>query len=1533
MRVYPNLEGAMEHPLRYRPDGADFLIENGQEFFNRSLYGDNTAFRVDGGDKPEFVLYLPGRGGNLRLGVISASGSKWLHDAAQVVSRYRPGELLYEVRDPLLGAGGVLRVEALAYDQTEGLIVRATAEGAAPGVELVWAYGGVNGQRGARDGDIGTERVPISQYFQLKPEFSRGNTVQIGDGGFTVIAKAATIAGLAPARSRLAVADARNWNDLPALLAAEAAAAPELPVLVGRSPLADGRHLFLSLQRLAADNDAPTDLSTYREVTASQPGARIQPARPALASAYSAADLARVFSATEAHFAALRARVQVDTPDPFLNAAVGALNVAANALWDERAQAIMHGAVAWRTRLLGWRGPYALDDLGWHDRARTNASSWAAQQNTDPIPEKVPAPAEATNLARNEAGLHTNGDISNSHYDMNLVYVDAVLRHLLWTGDREFARRMWPVIERHLAWERRLFRREYGLERLPLYEAYAAIWASDNLEYDGGGAAHASAYNYFHNRMAARLAPLVGSDPAPFALEADRIARAMRELLWVPDRGGFAEYKDLLGLQLVHPSPALWTFYHTMDCGLPTPSEALQMTRQVDREIPHLPVCGPGVPPGLHTLASSTWMPYEWSLNNVVMAEALHTALGFWQAGRPEEAWRIAKGSLLAAMFMGISPGNVGTMSYLDVYRRESQRDFGDGAGVMSRAVVEGLFGVRPDALAGELLLAPGFPREWDHASLRHPDVSYSFRRDGNRDTYAVEPRFPEPQRLRLRVSAPRGQVASVEINGRPGAWRVVSSPGAPEQVEIAAPAAPRTLIAITWSGAPSAPEVAPPVSRASEAPMAAAAPPAGAVMATVNLGPYFNDRVTQIFRNEYRAPRSPFVSLELPKQGIGGWAGRYNATADIDDSGLRMAAARNGGRIVLPNGVPFSTPETPDSINIVFTSRWANYPAEVVVRLAGRARQVYLLMAGSTNPMQSRFDNGEVVVTYGDGTSERLALENPTTWWPIEQDYFIDDYQFRRPGPLPERVDLRTGAVRTPEPKGSTGSIHGGAATVLCLQLNPLKELRSLTVRALANDVVIGLMGATLVRDPAPAAQATEPTLPDWVKDVGAARVPTGATDFEVCAFGAVGDGVARDTSAIQDAIDACAKSGGGRVTFRPGTYLSGALFVRSHVHLRIDKGVTLLGVRDDSAYPVQPTRVAGIEMPWPSGLVNVIGQEDVEISGDGSIDGQGDFWWAKYWELRKSYELRGIRWAADYDCQRVRLVVLKDCTDVTVGGLSLRRSGFWTVQITYCDRVTVDGIRIVDNALVGGVKGPSTDGVDIDSSCRVLVQHCDIDNNDDDICLKAGRDFDGLRVNRPTEYVVIRDNVCRRGGGVVSFGSETSGGIRHVVAYRDFGIGTSEGIRFKSSRTRGGSVEDILIRDITLTDVPLPFTFNLDWNPSFSLARIPLGMKDVPAYWSVLATPVEPPERGYVDFRDITIESVTATGARRIISAAGMAEKPIGSVRWKNISAQGRQAGEIRDARDWTMTNVRFVTDDGNSVSLVDCQGVQSPDVARSP
>ena len=1047
------LESNIDRPLRYWPDGRDFVITNGTEFFNRPLYGGNEPFRVDGGDQPEFCFYLPGRGGNLRFGIRSTTETRWLDQRPQVVARYRPGALTYEISSGSANDGSI-RLELLPLRGGRGLIGRVElGNHSLGGAEFILAFGGVDGKRGRRGGDIGCETEPVSEFFKLRPEQCTGNQITTTGSVFIVRGKSATMAGLmSPAFAE--VADGKHWSSLFHLIPPQTnPLAPPLqsdtPVVLLRRPLEPHQPAYFVLAQTSSN-------ITFAE----------------FAREFGAGQLREIFAKAEADRQAIAERVAVDTPDPFINAAAAALNIAADAVWDAKQNSFMHGAVAWRNRLLGWRGMYAGDALGWHERTHQHIAGFAKEQNLNPIPDTIPPADEDTNLARSRKAIHSNGNLTKNHYDMNLVAVDALFRHLLWTGDLDFAREMWPMLERHFAWERRLFRREFGPDKLPLYEGYAAIWASDDLTYNGGGTAHASAYNFYHNKMAARVAAMIGKDPTPYEQEAELIAKAMRRELWLPDQGWFAEYKDHLGLQLVHPSAALWTYYHTIDSEVPTPAEAWRMTGGLDTQLAHIPLRGPNVPPGNYTLPTSSWMPYSWSINNVVMAEEMHTALAYWQANRPDGAFPLFKGAALDSMFLGLCPGNVGMCTDFDTYRRESQRDFADGVGATSRALIEGLFGIKPDALAGELTIRPGFPEDWNHASIRHPDLAFSFRRDGQKDTFVIEQRFAKPMALRLLIPQRLDTVRSVTVNGQAAKSAKANQAGEP-RLEFGGNPATKHEIVVEWQGNA--------ISRAPIAPPATTNPrvdsrtafnwrtplPAATKLETIDLTSHFNDRVSQIFSNEYRAPRSPFASLATPKQGIGSWCHPFDLFT-VDDSGLRAAARTNHGIFRMPNGVPFATPSATNTPNILFTSQWTNYPPKATVPLNGKATHAFLLMAGSTSHMQSRFDNGEVIFTYTDGSTDRLALHNPTTWWPIDQDYYIDDFAFRRPEPTPPRVDLKTGCVRLLDAesfKGRGKEVPGGAATVLDLPLNSSKELKSLSIHALANEVVIGLMSVTLDR------------------------------------------------------------------------------------------------------------------------------------------------------------------------------------------------------------------------------------------------------------------------------------------------------------------------------------------------------------------------------------------------------------------------------------------------------------------------------------
>jgi polygalacturonase len=425
---------------------------------------------------------------------------------------------------------------------------------------------------------------------------------------------------------------------------------------------------------------------------------------------------------------------------------------------------------------------------------------------------------------------------------------------------------------------------------------------------------------------------------------------------------------------------------------------------------------------------------------------------------------------------------------------------------------------------------------------------------------------------------------------------------------------------------------------------------------------------------------------------------------------------------------------------------------------------------------------------------------------------------------------------------------------------------------------------------------------------------------------YGAKGDGSTLNTVSIQKAIDAAAKSGG-TVTFKPGTYLTGSLFLKSGTRLDVGEGVTLIGSQKLDDYPMLPTRIAGIEMTWPSALINVRDQHDVTIAGKGTIDGDGPIWWKSYWDLRAAYEPKGLRWASDYDARRPRLILLQNGSGIHLGGgILLKRSGFWTVQVLYSDHVIIDGIAIRNNE---GGKGPSTDGIDIDSSRNVLVEHADIDVNDDALCLKAGRDSDGLRVNRPTENIVIRDSMIRRGAAAVTIGSETSGGFHNIEAYNLTALsGVPSGVLFKSAHTRGGSASDIRIHDLTLEGVAIPIHITMDWNPTFSYATLPPGAKNVPAYWITLTTKV-PEQQGLPHFRDVHIWNIKATGATQAFSVRAYPNATLDNFRLDHLDMEAKTAGFIANAKDWTFSGNQIRTADGSKVTVTDVPEPHGKDV----
>jgi hypothetical protein len=204
------------------------------------------------------------------------------------------------------------------------------------------------------------------------------------------------------------------------------------------------------------------------------------------------------------------------------------------------------------------------------------------------------------------------------------------------------------------------------------------------------------------------------------------------------------------------------------------------------------------------------------------------------------------------------------------------------------------------------------------------------------------------------------------------------------------------------------------------------------------------------------------------------------------------------------------------------------------------------------------------------------------------------------------------------------------------------------------------------------------------------------------------------------------------------------------------------------------------------------------------------------------------------------------------------------------------------------------------------VLVQHADIEVNDDALCLKAGRDADGLRVNRPTEDVVIRDSIIRAGAAAVTFGSETSGGFRNVEAYNLTAYkGVGSGVLIKSAKVRGGGGENLRVHDLHLTDVRTPIQVNLNWNPSYSYAEMPKDVQDPPPYWTVLTTKV-PEDKGIPRFTGVHIWNIDATGAKTAIAIAAYPQVKLKDFRIDHINITADSAGSISDTENLVLDDI---------------------------
>jgi polygalacturonase len=402
-------------------------------------------------------------------------------------------------------------------------------------------------------------------------------------------------------------------------------------------------------------------------------------------------------------------------------------------------------------------------------------------------------------------------------------------------------------------------------------------------------------------------------------------------------------------------------------------------------------------------------------------------------------------------------------------------------------------------------------------------------------------------------------------------------------------------------------------------------------------------------------------------------------------------------------------------------------------------------------------------------------------------------------------------------------------------------------------------------------------------VMTIGAVPAMAAGKVCDARTYGAKADGATKDTKAIQAAIDDCAGAGGGTVKLSGGTFLSAPVVLKSNITLDIGKGATLLGSVDHADYPAK----AELGAPGTQSLLSATNAEKIEITGGGTIEGNGETWWVQARATRNS----GVVGAVQF---RPRLVVFDHCKHIRMEGVTVQNSPSWQIVPYYTDDMIIRNVRIL-----APQHSPNTDAIDPFSSSNMVIDHVYADVGDDNIAIKSGI-INSPGPDAPSKNITITDCEFMHGHGL-SIGSEIAGGAQNIHAERIHFKGTDQGIRIKANRDRGADVSNISFKDITMEDVKTSILIS-EYYPK----ALPDG--------EVAAEPVQ---RLTPFFHDITIENVKSVNSAWAGVIVGLPESPVKDVVLKNVDIQAQKGMNIAYATV-SASDLKVTAAEGQSITV---------------
>jgi polygalacturonase len=491
--------------------------------------------------------------------------------------------------------------------------------------------------------------------------------------------------------------------------------------------------------------------------------------------------------------------------------------------------------------------------------------------------------------------------------------------------------------------------------------------------------------------------------------------------------------------------------------------------------------------------------------------------------------------------------------------------------------------------------------------------------------------------------------------------------------------------------------------------------------------------------------------------------------------------------------------------------------------------------------------------------------------------------------------------------------------------------------MRSLAHVVSAFLLVIVSLISPAHA-ENTNPKLP-------VVQLPSFKKDsFNIIRYGAKADGITLNTKSINAAIDACNKKGGGVVIIPAGLWLTGPVVLKSNVNLHLQRNALLQFTKDYSQYPLVEGNWEGLPQMRNQSPVSATNATNIAITGFGIIDGAGEAWrmvkkekltesqWKeltasggllsadkKTWypteqsfkgsQLKNPGVISADKTAASYEEVKIflrpNLLVLTRCKKILLEGVTFQNSPAWCLHPLMSEHLTVRNIR-VENPWYA----QNGDGIDLESCKNVVIENSSFDVGDDGICIKSGRDEEGRKRAMPTENVLVKNCVVYHAHGGFVIGSEMSGGAKNIYVENCSFIGTDIGLRFKTTRGRGGVVEDIFIRDISMKDIAgEAILFDMYYAAQ---DPVPLaGEKREPPKVETLPVSEATPQ-----FKNFHISNVVCNGAAKAIFLRGLPEMNVKQVVLENMVLQANEGLDMTEADNITLRNVQIVTSNTNPV-----------------